>query len=77
MRIRTLLALGCMVLVGLVGQACADISQADAQALVQGKSVPEAVAFGLACGAANALTPTAGCVHSDDVQRLLAQVRVS
>lgn len=41
---------------------------------VRGMTVPEAVAFGTACAAANCLTPTSGVVHTDDVERLLPSV---
>jgi tagatose 6-phosphate kinase len=42
----------------------------------QGKSVPEAVAYGTACGAANALSLTSGVLLPADVSRLLPQVKV-
>jgi tagatose 6-phosphate kinase len=40
----------------------------------QGKSVPEAVAFGTAVAAANCLTPTSGVIRPKDVARLAPQV---
>ena len=42
----------------------------------RGMSVPEAVGFGTACGAANCLTDTSGVVEVRDVERLWAGVRV-
>ncbi len=47
-----------------------------AAAMRDGKSIPDAVGFGTACGAANALTLTPGCVRVDDITRLLADVRL-
>jgi len=44
--------------------------------LEQGKSLPEAVRYGVACGAANALTLIAGTVRLPDVRRLFRQVVV-
>ena len=47
-------------------------------ALVErGESVPDAAAFGTACGAANTLSSTSGVVLPADVQRLLPQVGVA
>jgi tagatose 6-phosphate kinase len=42
----------------------------------RGLTVPEAVAFGTACAAANCLTPTSGVVRPDDVHRLERAVRL-
>ena len=42
--------------------------------LEQGKAMPEAVRYGVACGAANALTLIAGTVRMPDVRRLFRQV---
>ena len=47
-----------------------------AYALRQGKSIPEATRFGLACGSADALTLVPGEVHHIDVARLHAEVRI-
>ena len=44
--------------------------------LEQGKTMPEAVRYGVACGAANALTLIAGTVRLPDVRRLFRQVTV-
>ena len=44
-------------------------------ALGRGQDMCEAVKYGIACGAANALTPTSGDVRLEDVERLLGQVR--
>ena len=44
--------------------------------LVAGKSPLDCAKLGIACGAANALTPTPGVVRKQDVQRLLDEVRV-
>ena len=44
--------------------------------LEQGRSLPEAVRYGVACGAANALTLIAGTVRLADVKRLVRQVVV-
>ncbi|MCG3149667.1 MAG: Tagatose-6-phosphate kinase [Verrucomicrobiae bacterium] len=46
------------------------------RALERGENLPEAVRFGMACGAANALTLIAGTVQLPDVRRLLVQVRL-
>lgn len=46
-------------------------------ALGRGDAVPDAVAYGTACAAANALTATAGVVDPADVVALLGQVRVT
>lgn len=43
----------------------------------RGLEVPEAVAFGTACAAANCLTLTSGVVRPEDVNRLLPEVGVS
>ena len=43
--------------------------------LEQGKTMPEAVRYGVACGAANALTLIAGTVRMPDVRRLFRQVK--
>ncbi len=45
-------------------------------ALIGGASVPEAAAFGSACAAANALTPTSGVFEASEAQRLLPEVRL-
>jgi tagatose 6-phosphate kinase len=45
-----------------------------AQQLAQGKPVLDSIRYGIACGAANALTPTAGDVSLSDVSRLLRQI---
>ena len=42
--------------------------------LVEGRPLPEACRLGAACGAADAMTPLAGDVRRDDVERLLAEV---
>lgn len=44
--------------------------------LARGESMLEAVHLGTACGAANAMTPTAGNVRPADVQALLRRLRV-
>ena len=44
--------------------------------LVAGKSPIDCAKLGIACGAANALTPTPGVVRMQDVQRLVDEVRV-
>jgi len=44
--------------------------------LVDGEEMAEAVRFGVACGAANALTPTSGVVRSEEIGNLIAQVVV-
>lgn len=44
---------------------------------VRGMPVPEACAFGTACGAANCLTPTSGVVDPAQVERLLPQVTLT
>lgn len=43
-------------------------------AWLRGETLPDAVRFGIACGAANALTPTAGDVDPRAARRLLRQV---
>ena len=45
--------------------------------LVRGASVPDAVAYGTACAAANALTPTSGEVRPADVESLLCRVETT
>jgi tagatose 6-phosphate kinase len=47
-----------------------------ATALDRGQAMVEAVRFGVACGAANALTATSGEVRRADVMRLLRRVTV-
>jgi 1-phosphofructokinase family hexose kinase len=47
-----------------------------AYALRQGHTMPEATRFGLACGTADALTLVPGDVKREDVQRLLASVKM-
>ena len=47
-----------------------------AVAIVQGHDVLSAIRFGTACGTANALTLTPGCVRPEDVVRLEQEVRV-
>ncbi len=44
--------------------------------IVSGKSILEASVLAAACGVANALTPTPGCVRMEDVHRIQSQVRV-
>ena len=44
--------------------------------LEQGKAMPEAVRYGVACGAANALTLIAGTVRMSNVKRLVLEVKV-
>jgi len=46
-----------------------------AVALVRGKTLPDALRLGIACGAANALTRTSGVIRPAEVKRLL-QTRV-
>jgi 1-phosphofructokinase family hexose kinase len=48
-----------------------------AMGLMDGASVPDACALGVACGAANAMTELGGHVNPDDVERLRKQVRVT
>ena len=45
-------------------------------AFVSGASAPEAAAFGTACAAANALTPTSGVFDPAEAERLLPEVRL-
>jgi tagatose 6-phosphate kinase len=45
--------------------------------IARGLPVPDAVAFGTACAAANCLTLTSGVVHPADVDALLPQVSIS
>jgi tagatose 6-phosphate kinase len=47
-----------------------------AVALSRGQAMLEAVRLGVACGAANALTPTSGDVRRADVMRLLRRAAV-
>ncbi len=55
---------------------CGDAMMAGmAVALARGEAMPEAVRLGVACGAANALTPQPGFVHAADVKRLLRTVK--
>ena len=42
--------------------------------LVRGEDLREALRFGVACGAANALTETSGVIRTADVERLLREV---
>ena len=44
--------------------------------ITRGMPLPDACAFGTACGAANCLTPTSGVVDAREVERLWAAVRV-
>ncbi len=54
---------------------CGDAMMAGmAVALARGEAMPAAVRFGVACGAANALTPQPGFVHAADVKRLFRKV---
>ena len=48
-----------------------------AASLLQGKAMPEAVQFGVACGTANALTWTPGELEPDTVRELLPHVEVT
>jgi tagatose 6-phosphate kinase len=45
-------------------------------AFLRGKSLPEALRFGMACGGANVLTPLAGTVRKKDVRTLLKDIRI-
>lgn len=47
-----------------------------AAGIVQGLAMPQAAGLGAACGVANALTPHAGHVNPEDVERLQREVRV-
>lgn len=47
-----------------------------ASAISRGQRLPEAARLGIACGAANALTPVAGFVRPDDVAELLERVEL-
>jgi tagatose 6-phosphate kinase len=47
-----------------------------ASAISRGQRMPEACKLGIACGAANAITPAAGIVRPDDVAELLGQVEI-
>jgi tagatose 6-phosphate kinase len=44
--------------------------------IARGQDVPEAAKLGAACGAANAMTSSAGHVNRDDVERILRDVTV-
>ena len=44
-------------------------------ALLRGESIRQAIRFGVACGAANALTSLAGWVESDEVEALYPQIQ--
>jgi tagatose 6-phosphate kinase len=43
-----------------------------AAGIIRGLEMPEAARLAVACGAANALTPQAGLVHREDVERLVS-----
>jgi len=43
----------------------------------QGQSMPDAAAFGTACGAANCITPTSGVIRPTDLPALLEEVRTT
>ena len=47
-----------------------------AAGLVDGLSRRDCAIYGIACGAANAMTPLPGVVHREDVQRLRGEVQV-
>jgi tagatose 6-phosphate kinase len=47
-----------------------------AVALARGKTMPDAARLAIACGAANAMTPTAGLVRADNVAALQPKVSV-
>jgi tagatose 6-phosphate kinase len=47
-----------------------------AVALSEGKTLPDALIDGMACGAANALHLVSGMVQPDDVNRLRPEVRI-
>jgi tagatose 6-phosphate kinase len=47
-----------------------------ASAISRGQRLPDAAKLGIACGAANALTPVAGMVRPDDVAELLEKVEI-
>jgi tagatose 6-phosphate kinase len=47
-----------------------------ASAIARGQRMPDAVRLGVACGAANAVTPVAGMVRPDDVADLLHRVEL-
>ena len=47
-----------------------------ASAIARGQRLPEACQLGVACGAANALTPVAGIVRAEDVAELIEKVRL-
>jgi tagatose 6-phosphate kinase len=53
------------------------VAAAVAVALERGATFQEACAFGIACGAANAMTPRAGYVRRADVEALVEKVRAS
>lgn len=48
-----------------------------AAGISRGQSVPDACTLAVACGAANAMTPVAGYVRMEDVERLLREIVVS
>ncbi|HTL28542.1 MAG TPA: 1-phosphofructokinase family hexose kinase [Tepidisphaeraceae bacterium] len=48
-----------------------------AAGIMKGQPLHEAARLGAACGAANALTPVAGFVRREDVERLLREIQVS
>jgi tagatose 6-phosphate kinase len=48
-----------------------------ASALQSGEPMPQACVLGVACAAANAMTPFSGHVRLEDVQRLRAQVSLT
>jgi tagatose 6-phosphate kinase len=52
------------------------IAAGTGEAFLRGKSLPEALRFGMACGSANVLTPLAGTVRMRDVRKLLPRVRI-
>ncbi len=47
-----------------------------AAGLMRGEPLHEAARLGAACGAANAMTPVAGFVSQDDVERLLKEISI-
>jgi len=47
-----------------------------AVALLRGQSLPQALALGVACGTANALTEEPGRFNPDDVETIRRQVEV-
>jgi 1-phosphofructokinase family hexose kinase len=57
---------------------CGDASLAGLLAgLAQGRSAAECLRLGVACGSACALTPMAGLIHRNDVERLLSKTEIS